>query len=468
LVCLEQQSFWYDEVVSAKIAQARLLDILSGRSGDLGNPPFYYFLLGVWQRAVGLGDGVLRSLSAVLSLACIPLVYALGKRLFDDKVGLVAAGLLSISPFHIYMAQEARTFALMSFLALASSLVLVDAFANPKHLWRWAMYALLVYLIPLSHYFGFFFLAGQFAFALWVGRGNKAALKGYFVAVGVGALLYCTWLPAFFRQLSAENNLARSADSWHLHVAASPMAFSVGTVLYWKSAAGLWRAAAAGVGTLALSSVVVAGLWRGRYQREALALPFACLASTVGIPLVLSVTLSPLYNVRYVFLAIPFWLLLAALGFTKLPRVAAVGGAAVYGVAAATALFVQYTSQLKDNWREAAQWLGTQAARNTRLAFYADIGETAFAWYAPDVTQTVRLLPPPNPNVKIWGTDRAGGVPDDVERQLVGEVCLVMTDEPDDYYRALFERHPITARVSQFVGIEITCANLGGEPAASR
>src|SRR5690606_11549044 len=135
LVWPVQQSFWYDEVVSAKIAQARLLDILSGRSGDLGNPPFYCFLLGVWQRAVGLGDGVLRSLSAVLSLACIPLVYALGKRLFDDKVGLVAAGLLSISPFHIYMAQEARTFALMSFLALASSLVLVDAFANPKHLW---------------------------------------------------------------------------------------------------------------------------------------------------------------------------------------------------------------------------------------------------------------------------------------------------------------------------------------------
>ncbi len=467
LIGLENQSFWYDEVVSAQISQAPLLDILSGQRGDLGNPPFYYYLLGVWRRAVGSGDSALRCLSALLSVACIPVMHAVGRRLFDDRVGIVAAAALAISPFHVYMAQEARAFALVSFLALASTHVLLGAVRSPEVRWRWSLYALLVFLIPFSHYFGFFFLAGQFGFTMMVAR-NKAALRGYLIAVALGALVYCTWLPAFFRQLSAENNLARSADSWYLHVAATPMAFSVGTVLFWKSAGALWRVVAAGTGTLVLGGVVLVGLWRARSQRESVALPFASLATTIGIPLLLSVTLSPLYNVRYVFLASPFWLLFAAVGLVSLGRRMAIGAGAVYAAAATAALFIQYTTQFKDDWRGASRWLSSRVASGALLAFYPDIGETAFSWYSPTGAGAIRLLPPPDGNAVFWGTDHAGGIPKDVSSDLGGDVCLVMSDEPDDYYREQFERYPSTARTSQFVGVEIECANLATEAAGSK
>ena len=88
-------------------------------------PPLYYWLLNLWVRLFGLSENGLRSLSVFASAATVGLTYDLGRRLFGRVAGLLAAFLLAIAPFHIYYAQEARMYALLTLWAtlLVSSFI---------------------------------------------------------------------------------------------------------------------------------------------------------------------------------------------------------------------------------------------------------------------------------------------------------------------------------------------------------
>jgi 4-amino-4-deoxy-L-arabinose transferase-like glycosyltransferase len=77
------------------------------------NPPLHYILLKLWTMAFGTGELSVRSLSALPSIASVPLIYVLGRELSRPAVGLVAAAMLAVSPMHIYFAQEARGYALL-------------------------------------------------------------------------------------------------------------------------------------------------------------------------------------------------------------------------------------------------------------------------------------------------------------------------------------------------------------------
>ena len=50
-------------------------------------------LVWVWQKVFGSGDIALRSLSALLGTATIPVVYAAARELASRRAGLLAAGL---------------------------------------------------------------------------------------------------------------------------------------------------------------------------------------------------------------------------------------------------------------------------------------------------------------------------------------------------------------------------------------
>jgi uncharacterized membrane protein len=52
-LALGRQSFWYDEAVSVELARTPLMDLLSGRVKDLGNPPLYPALLRLWMAVFG-------------------------------------------------------------------------------------------------------------------------------------------------------------------------------------------------------------------------------------------------------------------------------------------------------------------------------------------------------------------------------------------------------------------------------
>lgn len=114
----------YDEVISLLFARLDFGRLVSATAADT-MPPLYYTLLHFW---LVLGDDmfVARLLSTALGVASIPLLFMLGRRLLNETTGFMGAGLLAISPFHIFYGHYARMYTLLLCLGLIAVLGFVD------------------------------------------------------------------------------------------------------------------------------------------------------------------------------------------------------------------------------------------------------------------------------------------------------------------------------------------------------
>jgi mannosyltransferase len=126
-----RDSFWTDEAASALIA---------GRSGwshlwtiDHGSMFLYYVLLKAWL-VVAHGDAAVRALSILPFALTVACVAVLGRRLSGDKVGLLAAALVSTHPMLVRYGQEARGYSLVTFLVTAAVLLLTIGLQDARRL----------------------------------------------------------------------------------------------------------------------------------------------------------------------------------------------------------------------------------------------------------------------------------------------------------------------------------------------
>jgi len=111
---LGYHDLWYDEIITIfKLPNLGFLRIW--------NPPLYFAILAGWVKIFGFSEISLRFPSLLFSLACIPIIFLLGKELFSRSVGLYATLIMALSPFHLWYAQEARAYSMMLFLSLLSA-----------------------------------------------------------------------------------------------------------------------------------------------------------------------------------------------------------------------------------------------------------------------------------------------------------------------------------------------------------
>jgi hypothetical protein len=115
------EGLWIDEAFSIWLARRPWGEMVRWVASVDQHPPLYYTLLHGWIRIFGDGEASARALSALFGALTLPVVYLLGRRLVDEKVGLISALVLTVSPFHVRFAQEARMYTL---LALSGSLAL--------------------------------------------------------------------------------------------------------------------------------------------------------------------------------------------------------------------------------------------------------------------------------------------------------------------------------------------------------
>jgi mannosyltransferase len=165
---LGAESLWVDEVFTTRV----VLDyspayILFRLPIQDPHPPLYYELLWLWTRATGVSETSVRALSALFGAASIPLVYAVADRLYDRRVGLVAALFFAVSPFYVWYGREARMYALLTLLALASMYVMLAWLAGEdgRRGNRWTYAAVTVGLV-YTHAFGALLVLAQNAYVL--------------------------------------------------------------------------------------------------------------------------------------------------------------------------------------------------------------------------------------------------------------------------------------------------------------
>jgi mannosyltransferase len=156
---LGNKSIWWDESVSIGIARLGWPDFFHTIVHGEANMSLYYLLLHFWIN-LGTNELAVRSLSVLFAALSVPVVFALGSRLFNTGAGLTAALLLAVNPLFIQYAQEARSYSLVLFLASLSSLFLVEAL-HKRIKWLWALYILTSVLTVYAHLFGALVLASQ-------------------------------------------------------------------------------------------------------------------------------------------------------------------------------------------------------------------------------------------------------------------------------------------------------------------
>jgi uncharacterized membrane protein len=230
---LDAQSLWLDEAFTARIAPLDVTGIINAIRSDLDTPPLHPLLVHAFL-LLGSSDFVLRLPSALAGILCIPLMYAVARRLLGTLTGLLAASMMALSPFAIYYSQEARMYALLLLFTLLAWYCLLRALSpispcdidhqeNPQGKtanaaeargWRgssarrwWLGFTLASALGIYTHFFGFLLLgllviyAGVRLTVQWLtGRRTDALRNAGYLALSLLAvfILYLPWLPVLF------------------------------------------------------------------------------------------------------------------------------------------------------------------------------------------------------------------------------------------------------------------------------
>ena len=185
-VGLARQGFWYDEAHTVLLVELTPGRMLSQLPVHESTPPLYYLCAWVWARAFGFGEAGLRSLSALLGTATVPVGYLIGRRLASRRAGLVAAGLLACNPLLVWYSQEARAYALLVFLSAVGFLFFLIARERPAaaSLAGWAVASALALA---THYMAALTIAPEAVLLLLVS--GQRVIGWVFLVAATGATL---------------------------------------------------------------------------------------------------------------------------------------------------------------------------------------------------------------------------------------------------------------------------------------
>lgn len=159
------------------------------------HPPLYYIILRPWVKIFGDSEFAIRFPSLLFSVLTIIFIFKLAKELFNEKVGLISACLLSIWPYGINYAQEARPYAIVWCLGTLSFLFLLKFVKDNK------ICSLLSYIITITasiytEYLGliFFIFLNTIFFSFF---NNKKQSKRWLLGQLAIILLYLPWVKNF-------------------------------------------------------------------------------------------------------------------------------------------------------------------------------------------------------------------------------------------------------------------------------
>jgi mannosyltransferase len=368
---LAQKSFWLDEAFSVLLAKEpwpEFARVLTEREANSG---LYFLLLRLWL-PLGDGEWTVRALSVLPAVATVPVLYALGGRLFGARTGLVAAFLLALNASHIRYAQEARGYSFAVFFVTLASLFFVRFVQRPAHR-DWLGYVAAATLAIYSHFFAALVIAAHAVSLLWLPR-REVPWKGL-VAAGLAVGGSC--LPLMLFALG-------SGDAGQIAWVKPPDAWNVLQVLWVLAGMGAEVTIYLVLACVALAAGLRTG-GRGRsFQTWRYALPGVWLVLPLVLALVLS-TVKPILVDRYLLVSLPAFVLLAAVGILGLPAGWRGRGAALAGVIvlAVCGIVLYQTAFRKEDWRGVSAYLVEHARPDDALLFYPPYVRRPFDYYAP-------------------------------------------------------------------------------------
>lgn len=186
---------------------------------ESNHPPLYFVLAHLWMKLFPLNRfdllWVARSLPAILGAISIPAIYGLSCLAFRSRlVGNLAAAIMAVSPYGIFLAQEARHYTLAILFVIASLACLLIAV---RHIWEGKQlnfYFSIVWIIIntlgiASHYFFAFTLVAElivlFSFIWGAKKKNYYQNISSLLTVIVGTIAGgIVWLPVLQQSYNSQ------------------------------------------------------------------------------------------------------------------------------------------------------------------------------------------------------------------------------------------------------------------------
>ncbi len=154
------RGIWLDEAISIHQARLSLHDMFRTLYYGDRQPPLYDLVLWLTIRAFGHGQFAVRLPTLIAGTLVIPVLYELGRELYDRRTGLVAAGFAAVSPLLVWYSQEVRMYTFVALFGLLALLTQLRVTRNPT-MGNWAAYILATAALLWSHYFGVLLIGVQ-------------------------------------------------------------------------------------------------------------------------------------------------------------------------------------------------------------------------------------------------------------------------------------------------------------------
>ena len=116
---LETENIWSDEAFTIFHAHQSVLHNIKLVSSTAYFPT-YHVAISLWEKFFGLGEFSVRSLSLIFGVISVYMAFKIGTFMFNKKVGIYSAIMLSLSSYNVFYSQEARVYTLLVFLSLGS------------------------------------------------------------------------------------------------------------------------------------------------------------------------------------------------------------------------------------------------------------------------------------------------------------------------------------------------------------
>jgi hypothetical protein len=360
--------FWIDEGLSVGIADRPLSAIPDALRQD-GSPPLYYVLLHAWIALAGDSETATHALSLLFALLSVPAAWWALRSPFGERAGWVAAVLLALNPFLTSYAQETRMYALVVLLGTLACGAFLRAVVCDRRRWRVPAGVLLAALLYTHNWALFFGAACGMAWIVLIARARggqrRALLRAGLVTFAVAALLYLPWLPTTLFQAR------HTGAPWALAPPLSELPQVFPRLL--GSMAQFVLLLSAGLGLARIGR-----LPRERGESRAAVALAVVLGGTLLLAW-LSSQLAPAWALRYLAVAVPPLLLLAALSISR------AGGIGLAGLGIVAALWAfDGPPPEKSNVRDVAEALAPALAPGDLIVSTQPEQIPVLDYYLPD------------------------------------------------------------------------------------
>ena len=294
---------WYDEAYSMVIIRHSFLKVCKITSLDV-HPPLYYLLIKVFEDFFKDNEILARVLSIVPCMLVIVFGATNLKKLFNEKVAILFSLLYVIYPFLLKYSVEIRMYSWAEFFVFFSGISAYRCYVynNKKD---WLMYVLFVVCSAYTHYFAFVAAISVCTILFFASVINKKELlKRWFICSVLMFILYIPWLKLFLIQLLD----MRASEYWIGPITLDTIFDYIKTYFGTPAIKGYW------IITLLLCTYLLIKLIKTARKNIIYLSICAVLVSimTIGVGILASVIVRPVFIIRYSIPAVPFFVLFLA------------------------------------------------------------------------------------------------------------------------------------------------------------